>query len=375
MSAADAGRGSTNPGGKSRRERAEVLARLRRRYEKSLALYLGEGGEAALNDAYQIGREGFTDGIGLVRLSDIHNEAVAKALERTCSPSEAAEVHRKAALFLQEVMSPFEMAMNLAETITALRNMYEQRARLEAMEELDALKDKFLGIISHELRTPIHAILGFGSLLEDGVAGSLNEKQREYVHKLLEGADRLLYLVNDLLDMTRIQAGKLRLSPRRIDFSDVVASTVGGLEPLGRAKRLALTFRVGDSLPPICGDEQRLAQVLTNLVSNAIKFTPEGGAIEVRAFLDGDHLRCEVQDSGIGISEEDQSNLFKPFSQVGNSQAGARETGTGLGLAIACALVEAHGGAIGVRSEPGKGSLFWFTIPLEGNPDSPTCEP
>lgn len=363
-----AGRGAREDIQKSR---ALLVQELRSRYDAALERFLHEGGEPSLNEAYEIGRAAFTGGVGMMKLSDIHNDVVARCLEMAHSPGAAAEVHRKATVFLQEVMSPFEMAMNLAETINTLRQMYEQRARLEAMQELEALKDKFLGVVSHELRTPLNAILGFGSLLEDEVAGELNEQQHQYVRKLIAGADRLLYLVNDLLDMTRIQAGKLHLAPRRVDFPGVVASTIEALEPLAAAKHQELTVRVPDHMPPICADDQRLGQVITNLLSNAIKFTPEGGRIEVRARMDGDCLVCEVEDTGVGIASEDQDLLFKPFSQVG-LQAGSRERGTGLGLAITTALIEAHGGSVGVRSEPGKGSVFWFRVPQEG-PDGQPC--
>ncbi|MFN3430720.1 MAG: PAS domain S-box protein, partial [Candidatus Sericytochromatia bacterium] len=200
-----------------------------------------------------------------------------------------------------------------------------------SLKEADQLKDQFLSILSHELRTPINAIMGFGSILGDELAGPLNPKQHHYVSKILSGADTLLGLVNDLLDMSRIQAGKFTLEPGDTSFQDVASEVLATLAPLAGLKHQQLVNEVAPGLPTFVADARRLGQVLTNLVNNAIKFTPEGGTVRVRAILEGATLRCEVEDTGIGIAEEDLPKLFQRFGQLDMSHTRAA-SGTGLGL-------------------------------------------
>jgi PAS domain S-box-containing protein len=235
--------------------------------------------------------------------------------------------------------------------------------QLQALRDADLMKDQFLGILSHELRTPINAITGFGSILDDELAGPLAPQQHEYLRKILGGAEVLLVLVNDLLDMSRIQAGKFTLAFEPTDVRQVVADAVATLTALALQKHLELLLDLPQALPVIRADPQRVGQIITNLVSNAVKFTPEGGRIRVHGRLDlQGRLRFEVEDTGPGIAEGDVARLFQPFTQLDMSFT-RQAPGTGLGLSIAKALVEAHGGTIGVRSEPGAGSTFWFTLP------------
>jgi len=238
-----------------------------------------------------------------------------------------------------------------------------QRERIEALELTDRLKDQFLSILSHELRTPVNAIMGFGSILDDEVAGPLSPEQHLYLSKILQGSEMLLALIDDLLDMSRIEAGKFTLTPIPMHFPEVCQDVVSTLTPLAWQKGLTLVVHVPEPLPTLEADPQRVGQVLTNLVNNAIKFTPVGGRITLRAETAGQELRCEVQDTGIGIAPEDIPKLFQRFTQVDMSST-RQIGGTGLGLSIAKALVEAHGGSIGVRSERDQGSTFWFTLPL-----------
>lgn len=251
----------------------------------------------------------------------------------------------------------------LAERERVLLRAKEAWAEAEALRHADELKDHFLSIVSHELRTPINAITGFGSVLDDEVAGPLTAMQHRYLQKMLRGADTLLSLVNDLLDMSRIQAGTFQLSPEVIDFPGVVAEVVSNMTPLAEQKGQRLLVASQTELPALCADPQRLGQVLINLIGNAVKFTPGAGVITVRAAVAGDRLRCEVADTGPGIAESDRPRLFRQFSQLDTSLT-RKAGGTGLGLSISKALVEAHGGEIGVDSELGKGSTFWFTLPV-----------
>jgi PAS domain S-box-containing protein len=259
----------------------------------------------------------------------------------------------------------FVLANEISPRLQAEREREEfQRERIRALEEGEQLKNQFLSILSHELRTPINAIMGFGSVLDDEVVGPLTPDQRKYTSRILGGAETLLALINDLLDMSRIQAGKFQLTPRRMRIEDVVAEVANNLEPLAERKRLSLTVECAAELPMVDADPQRVTQILSNLVGKAIKFTHEAGRIAIAVSLEAAHLRCEVSDTGIGIAPGDIGKLFKPFTQLetGNTRSGS---GTGLGLSISKALIDAHNGHIGVESTPGEGSMFWFTLPLD----------
>ncbi len=256
-----------------------------------------------------------------------------------------------------------QQAVQIAlQDMTSRRRAEEQRLELEALRQADVLKDQFISILSHELRTPINAIMGFGSILDDEIVGALNPAQHEYLRKILSGSEALLYLVNDLLDMSQIQAGKFALERGPTHVAVLAREVCDRLAVLAEQKSLTLCNEVPSDLPEVTADGQRIGQVLLNLVNNAIKFTPEG-TIRLRACLQADALRVEVIDTGIGIALEDLARLFRPFTQVDMSST-RRAGGTGLGLSISKALVEAHGGQIGVESEFGKGSTFWFTLPL-----------
>jgi PAS domain S-box-containing protein len=237
-----------------------------------------------------------------------------------------------------------------------------QRERLEALEQADKLKDQFLSILSHELRTPINAIMGFGSILEDEVAGPLTAEQHTYTGKILAGADTLLALIEDLLIVSRVQAGKFSIRPEPAPLRPLVASALETQQLAAQRKGITLATEPGEELLALA-DPQRISQVLLNLVANAIKFTPAGGRVTVRLRREGDQARCEVQDTGVGIAPADQPKLFQRFVQLDMSNTRAAG-GTGLGLSIVKAIVDAHGGGVGVESVPGHGSTFWFTVPL-----------
>jgi signal transduction histidine kinase len=228
--------------------------------------------------------------------------------------------------------------------------------------QVDRQKDQFLGILSHELRTPLNAILGFASVLADEVSGPLSPLQHQHMGKILGGTEVLLALINDLLDMSRIQAGKFTLSVGPMDFGRVAATALENLAGLAENRQLTLVNEVPAGLPSLVADEQRVSQILLNLLGNAIKFTPAGGVVTLRAASNGGQLRVEVADTGPGIPPEDLPRLFHPFTQLDMS-ATRPASGTGLGLSIVKALAEAHGGQVGVTSVLGHGATFWFTLP------------
>jgi signal transduction histidine kinase len=235
------------------------------------------------------------------------------------------------------------------------------RAETEALKQLDKLKSDFVNAVSHELRTPLTSIKGYTEFLEDEIGGPLSPQQGEFVAQIDQSTLRLQRLVDDLLDFARMEAGTFALQCLETDLADKIQEMLASMTPQAQAARITLEASVPSEPLTVRMDPQRIDQVLTNLINNAIKFTPEGGRIVVRSAAQGDQLRLEVEDTGIGIAPEDVPKLFKRFGQL---EAGTRKVGgTGLGLSISKAIVEAHGGAIGVTSEPGKGSTFWFTLP------------
>lgn len=236
---------------------------------------------------------------------------------------------------------------------------------VESLQRADKLKDQFLGIISHELRTPLNAILGFGSILADGLAGELSAEQVRYVHKILDSSDKLLGLVDELLDVSRIQAGKFTLDRQAAKPPALARAALVECGAAALQKGLSLTNEVPPDLPLVDVDPRRAGQVLGNLLTNAIKFTPEGGTITLRARAEGDSVYMAVSDTGSGMSADQSSRVFEAFTQVDMSST-RKVGGVGLGLFIVKALVEAHGGEVGVESELGRGSTFWFTLPVTG---------
>ena len=241
-----------------------------------------------------------------------------------------------------------------------------QSEHIAQLQELDRYKDEFLSVISHELRTPLNFIMGFASLLEDEVQGPLNPPQHQAVDRILNGADRMLLLVDDLLDFAKIQSGHLELACKTASVAQLVEEARELLTPLAEQKGVSLETDVAGDLTAWL-DPDRTSQVLTNLLNNAIKFTAGGGHIAIRSYARGPDIVTEVCDTGCGIAPEHVDKLFRRFQQLDMSNT-RQASGTGLGLAISRALVEAHGGTIGVDSTPGVGSTFWFTLPVAGVP-------
>src|SRR5262249_44402517 len=243
-----------------------------------------------------------------------------------------------------------------AEAETAQRLLTEQNARLR---EADRLKDEFVALISHDLRTPLTSITGYVELaLED----ELSEEVRGFLRVVSRNAERLLALVNDLLFVARLQAGELSLEAAEVDLGELVRDSVHSMEPRAAAKAIALTSAV-EPVPLVWADRGRILQVLDNLVSNAVKFTPQGGTVHVSLLRNGGSLVVEVTDSGIGISRQDQRGLFERFFRAENAVE-RQVPGTGLGLYISRVIADAHAGRLTVRSELGRGSTFRLELPL-----------
>jgi signal transduction histidine kinase len=260
--------------------------------------------------------------------------------------------------------------VNLLQTFATHSVLAIENARLfreieEKGRELETAskhKSQFLANMSHELRTPLNAILGYTELILDNICGDVSEKVRDVLTRLEKSGRHLLALINDVLDLSKIEAGQLTLSLNNYSMQDVVQTVFMGVESLAAEKKLDLKAAVAQDLPPGHGDERRLSQVLLNLVGNAIKFT-ETGEVRVEVKVSDGAFRVAVSDTGPGIALSDQARIFEEFHQVDSSST-RKKGGTGLGLSIAKRIVEMHGGRIWVESSPGKGSTFWFTLPF-----------
>jgi PAS domain S-box-containing protein len=270
--------------------------------------------------------------------------------------------------FKQEDISVLEILAD--QVAVALENARSYDIAQKAMEELretDRIKSQFLANMSHELRTPLNSIIGFSRVILKGIDGPINEPQHQDLSAIYNSGQHLLGLINDILDISKIEAGKMELAFDEVNMGDTIHSVMSTAVGLVKDKQIHLQEQVEPNLPPVRADAMRLRQVLLNLISNGAKFTEEG-AIVVSASIHTNSLgkqevMVSVTDSGPGISPEDQEKLFKPFSQVDASTT--RKTGgTGLGLSISRRLVELHGGRIGVHSSVGKGSTFYFTVPV-----------
>jgi adenylate cyclase len=230
------------------------------------------------------------------------------------------------------------------------------------LEEASRHKSQFLANMSHELRTPLNAVLGYAELIQDGIYGDVPEKIRGVLERVQQNGRHLLGLINDVLDLSKIEAGELTLSPVDYSMRELALGVVSATETLATEKQLALEVDVSADLPHGRGDERRITQVLMNLVSNAIKFT-ETGSVTIQAKVEDGSFVVTVADTGMGIAAEDLERIFGEFQQVDSSST-RKKGGTGLGLAIAKRIVELHGGRIWVESSPGQGSTFSFTLPL-----------
>jgi signal transduction histidine kinase len=221
-------------------------------------------------------------------------------------------------------------------------------------------KSDFLANMSHELRTPLNAVIGFSEVLQDRLFGDLNDKQAEYVDDIHTSGRHLLSLINDILDLSKIEAGRMELEVTTFALCDVLENAVALTRERATRQGISLRLEVDPSAGAVAGDERKIKQVLFNLLTNALKFTARGGHVEVSARGDGDEVLVSVSDDGIGIAEADQARIFEEFQQLGRSHV---QEGTGLGLALSRGFVQLHGGRLCVESEPGQGSTFTFTLP------------
>ncbi len=252
-----------------------------------------------------------------------------------------------------------------AQSVVAIQNarlFHEIEEQGRALAVASQHKSQFLANMSHELRTPLNAILGYTELILDDIYGAAPQKMRDVLDRVQTNGRHLLGLINDVLDLSKIEAGQLTLQLGDFSMKEMLQGVYVAVEPLATNKKLALKLDVAQGLPAGKGDERRLSQVVLNLVGNAIKFTDQG-EVRLSAAAGKDGFTVAVRDTGPGIAVADQLKIFEEFQQADNSSTRAKG-GTGLGLAISRRIVEMHGGRLWVESEPGKGSTFLFTLPL-----------
>jgi len=245
--------------------------------------------------------------------------------------------------------------------IQNVRLFTEIQDKSRQLEIASRHKSEFLANMSHELRTPLNAIIGFSEVLLQGLFGEVNEKQREYLADVLGSGQHLLSLINDILDLSKIEAGRMDLELSTFSFRDALDSGLTIVRERATRHAIQLNAVVASDVGALQADERKVKQILYNLLSNAVKFTPDGGRVDVSVRADNGDVRVEIRDTGIGVAREDQEQIFEEFRQVGRERS--RE-GTGLGLTLTKRFVELHGGRIWLESTPGQGSTFTFTLPL-----------
>ncbi|MFH0914185.1 MAG: hybrid sensor histidine kinase/response regulator [Chloroflexota bacterium] len=318
------------------------------------------------------------DGMELLELAREINPDVAVIMMTGYASLETAmsAVNQGAYAYFVKPVSPDQLKSTLANALKQQRLLEENKRLVEDLQRSNKLlsqaneelqkasraKTDFLATMSHELRTPLNVIIGFSELLADQIPGTINERQQKCLDDILASGKHLLDLINEILDLSKIESGKMELKLEELSLAEVITPLANSMAPILARRNQTLKLDLGE-LPSVYADEAKVKQVLLNLLSNATKFTRDGGRIGIEASANTGCCRVSVVDGGIGIKREDLGRLFEPFCQLENPLTGEKG-GAGLGLAVVQQIVERHGGVIWVESEYGKGSRFTFTLPL-----------
>ncbi len=330
-----------------------------------LAVSQGDGGKVwiSMNSQPLLRFGESTPYAAMASFSDITARKAAEASLRAIMSELEVRVEKRTSQLME---ANARLKSEVGERERAQREMHEAK---EAADTANRAKSAFLANMSHELRTPLNAVIGFSELLEQEIFGTLNDKQRTYVTNVLVSGRHLLQLVNDILDISKVEAGRMDLTYERTPIGSIVDVVRGVIGALAAKRGINLEVEVPPDLPDVYIDPGRIKQVLYNLISNAIKFTPRGGVVRLTARADARSLVVSVSDTGIGIARGDLPRLFREFEQLPQPN-GMRPEGTGLGLALTRRLVELHGGRVEVESELGRGSTFSVHLPLRSPDDA-----
>jgi signal transduction histidine kinase len=345
-------------------------------YSMALQEYNASGSEAALLRAYQLGRHAVSDGVGVLEMAALHQQALGAARQAALNEATDECVASRAAEFLAEALAPFELTrrgfQQISDTLKDVNAGLQHRleAALQAFEtaqdellerrRLEELKNEFICIISHEVRTPLTSIHGALNLLTSGLGGALNDQGRQLLEVAYRNSQRLVRLVTDILDLQKIESGAMTFNMRPIEVKPFLLQAIDASQGYANQFGVHLEVAVVPRRAHVRADADRLMQVMDNLLSNAAKFSPPEGTVTVGVSRVEGRMRVSVQDRGAGVPDEFRNRIFQKFAQA--DAAGAR-SGCGLGLSISKAIVEQLGGRLDFVSAPGEGTTFFFELP------------
>jgi signal transduction histidine kinase len=352
--------------------------RLTAEYAEALVEYLVGGGEAALLRAYQVGREALSEGLGVLEVAALHQEALVTALLHMLAPEESTQIASRASEFFAESLAPFEMTQRgFQEANSILRDInqeLEQRVRrilkdyeaareqLDQQRKMERLKNEFISVVSHELRTPLTSIHGALNLVVTGVVGELPPQARQLVEVAYRNSQRLARLVDDILDLQKIESGAMAFHLRPVGLRPLLEQAVEANQAYAQRLGVELVLAETPATAVVYADSDRLMQVMSNLLSNAAKFSPRGQSVRVAAETREGTIVVTITDHGPGIPDEFRERIFQKFAQADSSTT-REKGGTGLGLSITKAIVERLGGTIGFETGPQAGTTFHFELP------------